>query len=276
MSRFSTDKPKHALIAARRFVKRLWPPLLLAVLLIAAFQLLAGQGLIRHYVLPPPRDVARSLVLDFNEMKDSIVRTLRIAGFGFLLSAVAGAGSALLMDRFKRLADTFYPFVVISQTIPTLVITPVVVLIFGYGDTARLFVVVLVCFFPITISLLQGLRGVDPDLLRLMRTMGASEPAIIRHVKLPASLPSFFAGIRIASTYCIMAAVLAEWAGGGEGIGIYMLRAKRSFRYSAMFASILWIVVLSLLFYGLAILVERLALPWREREAARVSEKAGS
>ncbi len=127
-------------------------------------------------------------------------------------------------------------------------------------------VVVLVCFFPVTINTLSGLRSVDPDLLRMMKTMGASKAQVLRHVKIPSSLPSFFAGLRISATYCVMAAVLAEWAGGGDGLGIYMLRTKRSFRFDAMFASIIWIVVLSLAFYLSAILLEKIAMPWKLAE----------
>ncbi len=257
----STKRPG----AIRRFSLLVLPPFLLLLGLVLIFQLMADAGFIRHYVLPAPGDVAQSLVSDFPVMGAYALQTLRIAALGFLLSVLAGALFALLMDRFRLLSNTVYPFIVISQTIPTLVITPVIVLIFGYGSSASLFVVLLVCFFPVTISLLQGLRSVDADLLRLMHTMGASRAAIMRHVKFPASLPSFFAGIRISSTYCVMAAVLAEWAGGGEGIGIYMLRMKRSFRYSAMFASILWIVALSLLFYAATLLVERFSMPWQEK-----------
>jgi ABC-type nitrate/sulfonate/bicarbonate transport system permease component len=270
---FPADKRIDRRRAAKQLARRFLPPILLVIVLLGVFQLSADAGLIRHYVLPAPGQVGRSLVEDFPIMSRQAIHTLRIASLGFLLSAFTGTAFALLMDRFKLLSDTAYPFIVISQTIPTLVITPVVVLIFGYGDAARLFVVILVCFFPITISLLQGLRSVDVDLLRMMHTMGASRAEVMKHVKFPASLPSFFSGVRISSTYCVMAAVLAEWAGGGEGIGIYMLRMKRSFRYSAMFASILWIVALSLIFYSLALLAERFAMPWREVPAGKAERR---
>ncbi len=262
----SKRKNPRASQAAARGLRRFLPPFLLILFLIAILQILSDAGIIRHFVLPAPSQVAVSLVRDFPLLRPHIRHTLWIALGGFGLSTAIGILFALLMDRFTLLSDTFYPLIVISQTIPTLVITPVIVLIFGYGDFARLFVVILVCFFPVTISSLQGLRDVDPDLIRLLRTMGASRTAILRQVKIPASLPSFFAGLRISSTYCVMAAVLAEWAGGGDGLGIYMLRTKRSFRFDAMFASILWIIALSLLFYLSAKLLEDLALPWRKKE----------
>ncbi len=105
--------------------------------------------------------------------------------------------------------------------------------------------------------------------VRRMRTMGAREAEILYHVKIPASAPALFSGLKIAATYSIMAAVLAEWAGGGEGLGIYMLRTKRAFRFDAMFASIIWIVVLSLLLYQAVIGIEKRVTPWRRGQERR-------
>ena len=253
--------------APRKLWQRILPPALLILILLGALQVFSDLGLIRHFVLPAPRQVALSLVRDAGVILPHAGHTLGIALAGFGLSIFLGLAFALLMDRFALLSDTFYPLILISQTIPTLVITPVIVQIFGYSDWARLLVVVLVCFFPVTINSLSGLRSVDPDLLRMMQTMGASKGQIMRQVKLPSSLPSFFAGLRISSTYCIMAAVLAEWAGGGDGLGIYMLRTKRSFRFDAMFASIIWIVVLSLAFYLSVLILEKAAMPWKRSES---------
>lgn len=246
----------------RAFVRRVGPPVLVVAVILIVIQILADAEIIRSFILPPPSAVGRSLVRDTPAMAHHLLKTLKIAVWGYVLSTVIGVVFALLMDRFAWMYRAFYPLIVISQTIPTLVITPVIVLIFGYGDVPRLVVVVLVCFFPITISLYQGLKGVDSDLVRMMRAMGATRRDLLRHVKLPAALPSFFAGLRISSTYCVMAVVLAEWAGGNDGIGIYMLRTKRSFRFDAMFASIIWIVLLSLLFYAVSVALEWLGTPW--------------
>lgn len=262
----SPDKPRGAPALPRRPWRRVLAPVLLILILLGVLQLLSDTGLIQGFVLPAPRQVALSLVRDAKVILPHAGHTLRISLAGYGISTVLGLLFALMMDRFVLLSDSFYPLIVISQTIPTLVITPVIVQIFGYSDWARLVVVVLVCFFPVTINTLSGLRSVDPDLLRMMKTMGASKAQVLRHVKIPSSLPSFFAGLRISATYCVMAAVLAEWAGGGDGLGIYMLRTKRSFRFDAMFASIIWIVVLSLAFYLSAILLEKIAMPWKLAE----------
>ncbi len=254
---------------------RILSPLLLIMMLLLAVQWLSDAGIIRRFILPAPSEVAQSLIHDTREMKTHLFHTLRIALVGYFLSTLTGIAFALLMDRFTILYRAFYPLIVITQTIPTLIITPVIVLIFGYGDIPRLFVVILTCFFPITISLYQGLKMIDPDTIRLMQSMGASRREILRHVKIPGSLPSFFSGLRISATYSVMAVVLAEWAGGGDGLGIYMLRTKRSFRFDAMFASIIWIVILSLLFYVSALALEYVCMPWESAVRKEGPPRAG-
>ncbi len=245
-------------------LKLLLPPLLFIIVLLLALQFLSDSGILKSFVLPAPSDVFQSLGRDMSLFSPHIIQTMKIALLGFVLSIFAGVLFALLIYRFKIVYRIFYPLVVASQTIPTMVITPVIVLIFGYSDLPRLFVVVLTCFFPITISLFRGLRSVDRDLLRLMQTMGASSWETMRHVLFPASMPQFFSGLRISATYSVMAAVLAEWSGGGDGLGILMLRSKRSFRFDRMFAAVILIIVLSLAFYGIVILLERVTMPWQK------------
>lgn len=263
-AQFVKHKPAKNSQARRDLSARIFAPVALVASLLVALQVLSNQGIIQHFVLPPPTAVLQAFVNDLPVMGQHIWTTLRIAALGFVMSTAVGALFAVLMDRVRLVYLAFYPLVVASQTIPIMVITPVIVLIFGYSDLPRLAVVILTCFFPVTISLFQGLRAVDQDRIRLMQTMGASAWDTVRHVRWPSALPHFFAGLRIAATYCVMAAVLAEWSGGGEGLGIFMLRTKRSFRFDRMFACVLWIIVLSLLFYGLAALLERLAMPWRQ------------
>ncbi len=248
----------------RHAFKLIFPPVLFILLLLLLLQFLADSGILKSFVLPAPSAVFHSLTADMPLFRPHILQTLKIASLGFVLSVIVGMLFALLMYRFKSVYRIFYPLVVASQTIPTMVITPVIVLIMGYSDLPRLFVVVLTCFFPITISLFSGLRSVDSDLLKLMQTMGASSWETMRHVLLPASMPQLFSGLRISATYSVMSAVLAEWSGGGEGLGILMLRSKRSFRFDRMFAAVILIIVLSLVFYGIVIVLERIMMPWQK------------
>jgi ABC-type nitrate/sulfonate/bicarbonate transport system permease component len=136
----------------------------------------------------------------------------------------------------------------------------------GFGLAPKILVVVLVCFFPVCISLFDGLASVDDDMIMLMKSMGASKVQIFRHVKLPASMPSLFSGIKITATYCIMATVIAEWQGSNTGLGVYMMRVKRSYNYDQMFAAIFLIVLLSLLFFALARLAEKKMVRWKNKD----------
>ncbi|HHT44595.1 MAG TPA: ABC transporter permease [Fastidiosipila sp.] len=249
----------------RRF-KLIWPPVLIIVLLLLLLQLLTGIGVIRDFIIPPPTAVFSAMVEQHHLLWPHIRVTTEIALIGFVLAVLFGSLMSILMERVRWLYRAFYPLIVASQTIPTIVITPVIVLLFGFGTWPRLVVVVLVCFFPLTLSFLQGLYTVDPDLIRLMRSMGANEAETLLHVKLPASLPSFFAGLKISATYCVTAAVLSEWSGSGLGLGVYMMRTKRSYAYDRMFASIVWIVLLSLIIYLLSTLLEYLFTPWLRNE----------
>jgi ABC-type nitrate/sulfonate/bicarbonate transport system permease component len=250
----------------RKRLRTWWPPVLVLVGLLLLLQLLSMLGVIHDFVIPRPSRVIQALMEEHEVLWPHIVETAKISLFGFFLSVIFGALVALAMDQSEGLYRAFYPLVVVSQTIPTMVITPVIVLLFGFGTWPRLIVVVLVCFFPLTLSFLNGLSGIDRDLIRLMHTMGATGNQILFHVKIPGALPSFFSGLRISATYCVMAAVLAEWSGSGKGLGIYMMRARRSYGYDRMFASIIWIVAVSLIFYLAASCLGMLAMPWQKKE----------
>jgi ABC-type nitrate/sulfonate/bicarbonate transport system permease component len=139
---------------------------------------------------------------------------------------------------------------------------PLFIIWFGYGYTPKLVIVVLICFFPITISLLQSLSGVDRELIDLMRSMGSSRYQIYKYVKLPASMTGFFSGLKIAATYSIMGATIGEWVGGKDGLGVYMIRAKQSFSTDRVFAAILVVTVLSILLLKLIELIEKRSMPW--------------
>lgn len=243
------------------------------VVLLLVLQLLTSIGVIRDFIIPPPSAVMEAMLREHRRLAPHIAVTTQIALVGFLLSVVFGSVVSILMERVRWLYRAFYPLIVASQTIPTIVITPIIVLMFGFGTWPRLVVVVLVCFFPLTLSFLQGLYTVDPDLLRLMRSMGASEWETLLHVKLPSSLPAFFAGLKISATYCVTAAVLSEWSGSGFGLGVYMMRTKRSYAYDRMFASIVWIVILSLAIYLFATLLEYWFTPWLRNERKKHGTK---
>ena len=182
---------------------------------------------------------------------------------GLACGVAAGFLLAVAMDRFVVIDKALSPLVTISQTIPTVAIAPLLVLWLGYGMLPKVLLVALTTFFPITVSLASGFRSVDPDAIDLMRTMNASWWQIFCFAKLPAAAESFFAGLRISATYAVVGAVVAEWLGGFEGLGVYMTRVRKSYSYDQMFAVIIIISALSLVLMGITRLLERACMPWK-------------
>ncbi len=132
------------------------------------------------------------------------------------------------MDVSNLLRRSLYPILVASQTVQILAIAPLLIIWFGFGLLPKVLVVILICFFPLAVNTADGLASADPDLVALLRSMGASRNQIWRMVRLPAALPSFFSGLRIAVTYSVVGATIAEWVGGSAGLGLYMLRSKNA------------------------------------------------
>lgn len=247
-----------------RGAHRSWvaPTVTVAVVLIV-WQCVVSFGLVPGYLLPSPLDVVEALVSDAPLLASHGLVTLTEALVGLACGVAAGFGLAVLMDRFVLVKAALNPLVTISQTIPTVAIAPLLVLWLGYGMLPKVLLVTLTTFFPITVALAEGFASVDPDAIDLMRTMGASRWQIFRYVKIPAAAGSFFSGLRISATYAVVGAVVAEWLGGFDGLGVYMTRVRKSYSYDQMFAVILIISALSLALMGLIDLLARIAMPWR-------------
>ncbi|MBM3714000.1 MAG: ABC transporter permease [Actinobacteria bacterium] len=195
-------------------------------------------------------------------MQSHILITLYETLVGFTISIFLSVAISIIMDALISVRRTLYPLLVISQTIPIIILAPLFIIWFGYGYLPKIIIVILICFFPITISLLQGLVTVDKDFIDLMRSMGAGKYQIYRLVKIPSAMPNFFAGLKIAATYSIMGATIGEWVGGKHGLGVYMIRAKQSFATDKVFASIIIITALSILFLKIIEFVEKKFMPW--------------
>ena len=237
------------------------PAVFLAVLLIV-WQLSVDMGAISRIVLPAPTDVGSTLIKILPDIQNHILVTIVEAITGFFISILLALILAILMDSVKLIKKAIYPILVVSQTVPLIVLAPLFVMWFGYGMLPKIIVVVSVCFFPILISLLDGLSSVDKDMINLLKSMKASRLQIFRMVKFPGAMVSFFSGLRIAATYSIMGAVIGEWMGGRAGLGIYMTRVKHSFAYDKTFAAIVVIVILSMMVFYAVRLLQKLIMPW--------------
>ncbi|MBW4829442.1 MAG: ABC transporter permease [Clostridiaceae bacterium] len=222
-------------------------PVLSIITIIFLWQIIVDLNNIPKYILPSPKDIALALKDDFNLIMTHTKVTLYESFVGFIFSIILAFLLAILMDSFTIIKKSFYPLLVISQTIPTIAIAPIFIIWFGFGTLPKIIMVIMACFFPIVISLVDGLEKIDNDYLRLFKTMNASKLQTFYHLKLPYAIVHLLSGIKIAATYMIMTAVVSEWLGGEGGIGVYMVRAKNAYALDKVFASILVIMVVSIL-----------------------------
>jgi len=238
------------------------PPTALIAILIIGWYFVAKVSGLSSFILPTPLDVIQAGWETRALLLDAIGTTLLATGIGLLLALIAGIGIAALVDFWPLAHRALYPILVVSQTIQILAIAPILIIWFGFGVTPTILIVVLFCFFPLAISTADGLTSSDPELIALLRAMGAKKRQIWRMVRLPSALPSFFSGLRLAVTYSVVAATIGEWVGGSPGLGLYMLRSKNALAtdqvFVAMFITSLLSVGLFMTVYG----IERLTLPW--------------
>lgn len=217
-------------------------------------------------MLPSPIDVIKAFILDFPLLMYHAKTTLLETFFGLGIGVLLGFIVAVFMDRFYLLYKAIYPLLVITQTIPTVAIAPLLVLWLGYGIVPKVTLIVIVTFFPITVGLLDGFMSVDPDSIKLLRSMNASKSQIFRHIKLPGSMSHFFAGLRISASYSVVGAVISEWLGGFRGLGVYMTRVKKSYSFDKMFAVIMLISIISLLLMSGVTALQKISMPWTKDE----------
>ncbi len=195
-------------------------------------------------------------------LQEHIPETLWETLAGLTIAVVLGLTIAALMDFSPLLRWVLYPVLVVSQTIPIFTIAILLILIFGFGSGPKIIVVVLFCFFPVALSTFTGLQSADPELISLLRAMGANARQIWVKARLPAAMPSFFAGLRIAATYSVVGAIFGEYITAQRGLGVFLKRSYSSFRLDQAYLAILLTALLSLLLVLLVNLVERLALRW--------------
>ena len=239
------------------------PPLGVLVALFAAWEAYVELSGIHAVTLPAPSRIFDSGLTHRDALWSNTVVTLQETLAGLGVSIVLGVMLALLIDLFTPMRRALYPLLVGSQTVPVVVIAPLLILWFGFDLTPKIVVVTLYTFFPITVTLASGLAATDREALLLMHTLGAGRLRTLFVLRLPQSLPYLFTGLRIAVTYAIVGAVFAEWAGAREGLGIYVLLMKNSFRTDLVFAAVFLIAALSLLLFVLVGVIERLVGRWR-------------
>jgi ABC-type nitrate/sulfonate/bicarbonate transport system permease component len=247
---------------APRWLRNALPPALTIVLGFLTWDAVAAVSGLPPFILPSPGRVMSAALATRNLLGEAIGTTMIETALGLAISLALGVMLAAAMDLSTFLRRALYPILVASQTVQILAIAPLLIIWFGFGLLPKVIVVVLVCFFPLAVSTADGLASADPDLIALLRAMGATRGQIWWIVRLPAALPSFFSGLRIAVTYSVVGATIGEWVGGSAGLGLYMLRSKNALATDQVFVAILITSLLSIGLFGVVYLIERLSLPW--------------
>ena len=239
---------------------------ILAATLIVLWHGISVLGMVPPYMLPGPWQVVQAAVKDFHLLAMHLTQTLKEAAAGLALALVFSFILAILLDVNRFLKETVTPLLTLTQTMPAIALAPLLVLWMGYGIAPKIALVFLTCFFPLTVGLAGAFAHAGEDELRLLKSMGASRLELYRYIKLPQSLPAFFSALRISASYSIIGAVIAEWLGGEAGLGVYMIRVRKSYSFDRMFAAIVLVSLLSLALVKLVTLIERTSMPWKYGE----------
>lgn len=241
-------------------------PFIIIVAILILWQIMSVIGIIPKFMLPSPLAVVKAFIKDFPLLMLHTKVTLIEAFLGLGIGIILGFVMAVIMDKYDFAYKSIYPVLVITQTVPTVAIAPLLVLWLGYGILPKITLIVITSFFPITVGLLDGFKATDKDALNLMKTMGATPFQNFVLLKIPSSMGYFFASLRISVSYSIIGAVVAEWLGGFEGLGVYMTRVRKSYSFDKMFAVIFFISIISLLLMYLVKKIQILSMPWENDE----------
>lgn len=244
-------------------------PLAVILLLLGVWQFVSATGIMDELTLPAPTTVAESLWTDRAMYWDNAKVTLTEIVIGIVIGVALGIllGIAIALQNVLRVA--LYPLVVGSQSLPVLALAPILVLWLGFGIAPKIVIVVQIIFFPVTVATIQGLTSVSSEVLVFGRSLGASSWTLFWKVRVPAMLPYLFGGLKIASSYAAVAAVIAEWTGADRGLGALMLRANSDYNTEVVFGSVVIITAIGLGLFGLVTLAERKLTPWANASRER-------
>lgn len=240
-------------------------PILVIIALLIFWELVVRIAGIPLYVLPAPSDMFAAFVEDLPALLGHSAVTVMEALTGMGISIVVGIFIGILIDAMPTFKKCIYPILVVTQTVPVIVLAPIFIIYMGFGYAPKILTVVLMCFFPIVVSFSDGLGEMDQGYLNLVNTYGGSRLQIYRIVKIPMAMISLLSGLKVAATYSISGAVVGEWIASQSGLGYYILRAKNSYMLDKVFACVLMIILLSLLMNGLVKLFGYAVLPMKRR-----------
>ena len=241
-------------------------PIAILAALVGAWELWVQVGEVPKWQLPAPSAIAVELAESRALLWDNTIVTLKEVALGFLAALAAGVILAGLITYSRILESSIYPIVIASQTVPVIAIAPLLLIWVGYGIEPKIIIVALISFYPIAVNTVDGMKSVDPDMLRMMRTLGASRWQIFSKLQVPTSLPFMFSGIKIGISVSVIAAVIAEWVGGSAGLGYLITYSQPLFLTARVFAAIVLLSVMGISLFALVSFLEHLMLPWYHTE----------
>ncbi|MEU5777862.1 ABC transporter permease [Streptomyces venezuelae] len=239
-----------------------WRPLALLVVCFAAWWVIAATEMVEAYLVPSP-GATLDVILDKPDYlwQHTWVTTYETL-IGFLIAVAVGILSAVLMVASTTVEKTLYPILLFAQVVPKIAIAPLFVVWLGFGIAPKILIAVLIAFFPVVISMVTGLKAVDPEMLQLSATMGARPWQTFLKIRFPASLPHLFSGLKVAVTLAVTGAVVGEFVGANEGLGYVILQANGNLDTPMLFAGLLVMSLIGVVLFAIVEIAEKLLLPW--------------
>ena len=250
----------------KRFNRRTIYPAAALLLLLLVWEGLVRALSVPSYVLPAPTRMFAALWTDRATLASYACVTVLEALGGMGISLACAVVLGILMDANEGIKAAIYPILVVTQTVPMIVLSPILILYLGFGLAPKILTVVLMCFFPIVVSFADGMGQIDPAYANLVRSYGGTRLQVYTQVKIPYAMPSLLSGLKVAATYSISGAVVGEWIASQAGLGYYLLRVKNSYALDKMFACVIVIILLSLAMNGLIWLIRKLFLPYLNKK----------
>lgn len=231
---------------------------LVVVLLISIWEWVVRNGLIPSFILPSPSSIWKSLLENRQLLLEQhLPATLKEVLLGFVLSLIGGVIFGVGMHFSRALEKVLYPFLVISQTVPLIAISPIFIMWFGYSIWSKIAVTILTAFFPIVVSAYDGLKAGGTEYRELLLTMGANRWQIFKKIQVPLALPTFFSGLKMSVVYCVVGATIGEWLGASEGLGYFSRRMSGNLQADAVFAAIFLLSLLGIILFLLIGFIEK-------------------
>lgn len=244
----------------RRTVHDIAPVVAAAVIFVVGWQLIVTVGKYQPFILPGPGLVAERFVSGWTGgiIGPHFLTTLSEVLLGLLVGASAGIMSGILLARSRLAARMLSPYIVAAQATPILALAPLIALWFGTGLASRMLICALICFFPIAVGTMVGIRSVDPRLLELGRSLRATRWQQLASIEVPSAMPQIMGSLRIGVTLAVVGAIVAEWAGGDRGLGVLINLSRGSmFDIPLMFATLVTIAMLGVVLYLIVVAIER-------------------